>query len=69
MPFKPKPKVVEQTVDVTVALPAAHHARLVAVGRKYDLPPDEVLKQFLAWAIETGNIGSKPRKKATTKGE
>ena len=69
MPFKPKPKVAEQTVDMTVTLPATHHARLVAAGQKHNLPPEEVLKQFVAWAIETGNIGSKPRKKATTKGE
>ena len=68
MAFKPKPQVAEQTVDITVSLPAAHHARLVTVGQKHKLTPEEVLKQFVSWAIETGNLGSK-RKKATTKGE
>ena len=64
MGFKPKPPAKEQTVEMTVTLPAAHHARLVAVGEKHNLPAEEVLKQFVAWAIETGEIGSRSRKKA-----
>lgn len=72
MGFKPKPPAVEKTVDITVTLPAAHHERLVAVGQKHDLPAEEVLKQFIAWAIESGTIGSRSRqssKRAITKAE
>jgi hypothetical protein len=73
MGFKLKPPVQEKTATLTVTLPAAHHARLVAVGEKHNLPPEEVLRQFVAWAVETGNIGSartrKPSKKAATKPE
>ena len=64
MGFKPKPPTKEQTVDLTVNLPMPHHARLVAVGEKHNLPPEEVLKQLVAWAIESGEIGSRSRKKA-----
>lgn len=72
MGFKPKPPAIEKTVDITVKLPAAHHERLVAVGEKHNLPAEEVLKQFIAWAIETGTISSRSRKspkKASTKAE
>jgi hypothetical protein len=62
--FKPKPPVKEQFIDLTVSLPANHHAHLVAVGKKSEIPPEEVLKQFVAWAIETNQIGPKRRKKA-----
>jgi hypothetical protein len=62
MGFKPKPPAVEKTVDITVSLPAAHHERLVAVGEKHNLPTEEVLKQFIAWAIDTGAISSRSRK-------
>jgi hypothetical protein len=62
MGFKPKPPAVEKAVDITVSLPAAHHERLVAVGEKHNLPAEEVLKQFVAWAIDTGAISSRSRK-------
>lgn len=67
MGFKPKPPTHEQTVDMKVTLPTAHHARLVSVGEKHNLPPEDVLKQFISWAIETGNIGTTRRKKAPKK--
>ena len=72
MGFKPKPPVVEKSVEITVSLPADHHERLVAVGQKHDLPAEEVLKQFIAWAIETETISTRSRKaakKTTTKSE
>lgn len=67
MGFKPKPPAHEQTATLTVTLPSAHHARLVTVGEKHNLPPEEVLRQFVAWAIETGNIGPTRTRKAPKK--
>ena len=60
--FKPKPIVQTQTVDVTITLPSTHHDRLVAAGLKHNLPPAEVLRQFVEWALETGQLAPKRRK-------
>ena len=62
--FKPKAPVQEQFVEMTLSLPASHHAHLVMVGKKAEICPEEVLKQFVAWAIETDQIAPKRRKKA-----
>ncbi len=67
MAFVPKPKQEEQTVTLTVTLPQAHHARLVAVGSRYSLPPEEVLVQFIGWAIDAGELGGKKTRSKSAK--
>ena len=60
--FKPRPITPIETVDVMITLPSAHHDRLVAAGLKHGLPPAEVLRQFVEWALDTGQLAPKRRK-------
>ena len=59
MGFVIKPKQEEELVQVTLQLPKSHLKRLEAAGRKHGLPASEVLQQFLAWAMESGELGGK----------
>ena len=66
--FAVKAKKTVELKEITISLNPDHIARLGTMGKGKDLTAEEVLAQFVTWALETGFLGRK-KKKTPTKPE